>query len=234
MDEKNIDFDDLIENFMKNNGIHKIIAISGGSDAILSGVPEGDLLQAQYKEFSRSFEERVIDQFIGKLRGYLIAILTGGTKWGVPKTANIIAKKYGIKTIGIYPLVGKKHALGDDILDLSICVEPRYGASRWGDESSIFTNLLDGAIVFSGGAGTLIECAHILKINEDLRKKNQPLKYIVPISGTGGVTDGLSFIWSKPEIRSECMPNFRVYNGFQAADLIREKLVLDDYLSEYV
>lgn len=234
MDERSADYNDIIESFIKNHGIHKVIAISGGSDAVLNGVPEDDPLQAQYQEFTRSFEERIIDQFIGKLRGYLIAILTGGTKWGVPKTATIIAKKYGIKTIGIYPLVGKKYALGDNLLDLSICVEPQYGASRWGDESPIFTNLLDSTIVFSGSAGTLVECAHILKINEDLRKKNQPLKYIVPISGTGGVADGLSFIWAKPEIRSECMPNFRVQNGFQAADIIREKLTLDDYLSEYV
>ena len=230
MDEAN--HDKIISEFKKNHGIQRIIAFSGGSNAEISGVPENDPLQVKYKEFAQGLETRILRECIGKLRGYQIAILTGGTKWGVPKTAAEIAREYGIKTIGIYPLIGKKHALGSDCLALSICVEPRYGESRWGDESPIFSKLLDAVVVFSGGAGTLIECAHILKINEALQKNGLPVKYIVPISGTGGVADGLPFIWAKPDIRSACMPNYRVCTGAVAADIIIDKLNLFDYIQE--
>lgn len=227
-----VNHDKIISEFKKNYGIQRVIAFSGGSSSEISGVPEGDPLQAQYKKFSQELETRILRECIGKLRGFQIAILTGGTKWGVPKTAIEIAKSYGIKTIGIYPLAGKKHALGDEHLDLSLCIEPRCGESRWGDESPIFSKLLDGVIVFSGGAGTLIECAHILKINEALQKNGLPVKYIVPISGTGGVADGLPFIWAKPEIRSICMPHSRVCTGAEAADIIIDKLNLYDYIQE--
>jgi len=228
--EKESDYDHIISEFKKQYGIKKVIAFSGGSDSKLNGVPDDDPLQKKFEEFSKILEERIISDCLGKFRGYQIAILTGGTKWGVPNTSSVVAKKYGLKTIGIYPLVGKKHALGDEILDLSMCVTPRYLESKWGDESPIFAKLLDGVVVFGGNAGTLIECAHVLKINETLKKSGESLKYIVPISGTGGVADGLPFIWAKPEIRAACMPSFRVTNGFQAADILREKLDLEDYL----
>ncbi|MBI5306656.1 hypothetical protein HZB04_03685 [Candidatus Wolfebacteria bacterium] len=220
---KMIDYDHLIGNFKKEYGIHNIIAFSGGADIELNGIPSDDPIQEQYKKFITALEERIIGYCIGKFRGYQIAILTGGTKWGIPKTATFTAKKFGLKTIGIYPLIGKKHALDKNMFDLEICVEHLFGESRWGDESPIFANLLDGVVVFSGGAGTLIECTHVLKINEALKKSGLPLKYIVPISGTGGVADGLPFVWAKPEIRFLCMPSFRIITGLQVADILRDK-----------
>lgn len=220
----------VIDEFKHSYGLHKIIAFSGGADAELHGIDQDDPLQAQYKQCAAAIEERLIGDAVGKFRGHRIAILTGGTKWGVPKTATMEAKKHGLMTIGIFPLTGKRHALGDEFLDLSFCVEPAYGDSRWGDESPLFTNLLDGVIVYGGGAGTLTECAHLLKINEALLKAGgDSLKYIVPISGTGGVADGLPFIWAKPEVRSRCMPKHRVTSGIEAADIIIEKLNLYDY-----
>src|SRR5207247_182413 len=101
---------------------------------------------------------------------YRIALLCGGTKFGVPAAAAEYAKEAGIPTIGVYPTVGTKHALPGDRLDLSICVPPAVGESDWGDESPVFAKLLDGVIVYGGGAGTLIEAAHILKCNESLIK----------------------------------------------------------------
>src|SRR6056297_1367011 len=153
--EKN--YSRIISDFMKEHGLHKIIAFSGGSDSEISGIAKDDPIQNQYKEFTRAHEERVIGDAVQKLKNYRIAILTGGTEWGVPKTAATKAKEHGMKTIGIFPLAGKKYTLPEDILDISLCVEPFVGESRWGDESPIFTNLLDGVIVYGGGAGTLIE-----------------------------------------------------------------------------
>lgn len=225
------DISRVIKEFLHHHGLHCIIAFSGGSDNGLSGVADDDPLQVKYKEVAASLEQRVVSEAIGKFRGYQVAILTGGTCFGLPQTATLVAKEYGFKTIGVYPLAGKKHALSDKHLDLSICVDPVIGdQSRWGDESAIFTNLLDGVIVYGGGAGTLIECAHILKINEAILKAGKaPLKYIVPISGTGGVADGLPFIWAKPEVRFHCMPSKRVLSGLEAADILRNQLNLDDF-----
>lgn len=220
----------IVAEFMHQNGLHKIVAFSGGADSELGGVSQDDPLQLQYQEYAAALETRFIGEAIRKFQGYRIAILTGGTTWGVPKTAAMEAKKCRLQTIGVYPLTGKKHALGNDILNLSICIEPFSGESRWGDESPVFTNLLDGVIVYGGGAGTLTECAHILKINEALLKSGKDsLKYIVPIAGTGGVADGLPFIWAKPDVRSKCMPHERVTSGSRAAEIIIEQLNLEDY-----
>lgn len=222
----------VVEAFKDAHGIHKIIAFSGGASTTLSGVGKQDPLQSEYEKLIQRAEERVLGDAVRLLRDYRIAVLTGGTKWGVPSVASRKAKELGLMTIGIFPLVGKKHALGEDLLDLTLCVEPSVGESRWGDESPIYANLLDGVIVCGGGAGTLTECAHILKINEGLAKAGKELKYLVPISGTGGVADFLQIIHADPELRSRCMPNTRVTSGLQAAEILREALGLEDYLRD--
>jgi predicted Rossmann-fold nucleotide-binding protein len=223
------DYTTSIQAFMYQHGLHKVIAFSGGSDDRLEGVSD-ESIQSTYKVAIQQKEDYIIDQAVRKFQGYRIAILSGGTKWGVPKTAATKAKKYGLKTIGVYPYIGINHALGDDLLDLSICVEPICGESHWGDESPTFTKLLDGVIVYGGGAGTLVEVAHLLKMNEVILKKGGLLKYIVPIAGTSGVADGLPFIWSKTDIRDKSMPSKRVMSGAEAADLLIDKLILTDYL----
>lgn len=224
------DYDAIIRDFLRSNGIQKVIAFSGGSNTEITGIADDDPLQAQYKEIWKRLEARIIGDCLGKLRGYPVAVLCGGTVWGVPKTAAEKAKEYDFKTIGVYPLTGKKHALDGNCLDLALCIEPRFADSQWGDESPIYTKLADAVVVFGGGAGTLIECAHILKINEKLIKNGTPPKYIVPIHHSGGVADGLPFMWSKQDIRAKCMPKHTIETGFQAADFIREKLNLDDYI----
>lgn len=226
------DYDHQIREFKKELGIHKIIAFSGGSSVELDGIPKEDPLQLQYQEIRKEHERRFLDECIGNLRGYRVAVLTGGTKFGFPKVATEKAKEYNLKTIGVYPLAGKKHALDDNLLDLSLCIEPQYGDSQWGDESPVYAKLLDAVIVFGGGAGTLIECAHILKINERLLSNKDELKYIVPITSSGGVASGLHFIWSKQEIRYACMPERRIDNGYAAAQFLKEKLNIYDYPTE--
>jgi predicted Rossmann-fold nucleotide-binding protein len=222
------DYSQVVQKFKDEHGLKKIIAFSGGSDTVMEGMPSDDPFQEQYKEFFKKFEERIIGDAIKKLSNYNIIILTGGTDLGVPNTATRIAKKYKMKTIGVYPLVGKKHALSENDLDLSLCVEPLVGESHWGDESTIFTNLLDGVIVFGGGAGTLVECAHLLKMNESIIKNGGPVKYIVPISGAGGVADGLNFVWGKAHVKALCMPLKKVTSGIEAVDILYDKLQLYD------
>lgn len=219
-----------IEKFKKQHGIHKIIAFSGGADAKIEGLTDDDPLQIQYKDLASKMEERVIGEAIKKLSYYNVLILTGGTNYGAPRAATIKAKEFGMKTIGIYPKKAKIESILVDYLDIGYEVQPLVGLTRWGDESPVFTNLLDGVIVYGGGAGTLTECAHILKINEALMKDGDPVKYIVPISGTGGVADALQWVSGKAEVKARCMPFHKVTSGIEAVDILCEKLDLYDYL----
>jgi len=225
----------LVRDFMHEHGLHKVIAFSGGADSTIPGVPEDDPLQTKYKEVATEREARVIGEALQIFSRYRVAILTGGTRWGVPKTATTMAKKLGIKTFGVFPQCGEKHWLGENEIDLSICVESSMKQSVWGDESPVFSKLLDGVIVYGGSAGTMAECAHLLKLNEAYFDKTGELKegavpkYMVPIAGTGGVASGLHSTWSKPPVRRHCMPFGRISSGIEAANLLVEKLNLDDY-----
>lgn len=226
----------IVNDFKVRHGIQKIIAFSGGADVNLSGVSSDNPLHKQYSAIISKLFENIIEDCIAKLVNMDIAILTGGTKWGVPYYALKKAKEYGFKTIGVYPEMGGKHAC-HDLLDLDICVPSMYGDSYWGDESSVFCKLLDADVVIGGGSGTLIECMHILKANETIHSRNQksksntPLKYIIPISGTGGTADSLHFVSAKKEILSESMPEEKVQSGLRAADILIETLNLYDYFN---
>lgn len=227
----NDDITKKIENFLEDKGIQIIIAFSGGSDPELPNVPSDDKLQNDFKTFSSKIEQRVISDAIKKFQNMRIAILTGGSKWGVPKTATQAAKDNGLVTIGVFPLTGKKYSLGPDLLDLSICVDPLFGESRWGDESSIFAKLLSGVIVYGGSAGTLVEISHILKMNEAIIKYGEKTpKLIVPLYSTGGVADGLPFIWAKQNVKRLSFPAKQISSGSDAADFLIGKLDMYDYL----
>jgi predicted Rossmann-fold nucleotide-binding protein len=219
--------DELVERFKSDNGIEVIVAFSGGADSGL-----GDQAPHEMKKF---LEERMREQFEDAmiyLGGYRIAILSGGTSFGVPGAAARAAKAAGLATIGVYPKVGEKYALPDELLDLRICVEPVFGKSAWGDESPVFTKLLDGVIVYGGGAGTLIEAAHILKCNETALKHELRPKFIVPISGSGGTADALPYCHGRVDVRAACMPQTTISTGRQAATWLEPQLNLFDYPQE--
>lgn len=222
------DYTEAVASFKKEFALHAIIGFSGGSDDKIEGVSEDDELQRHYKKFRRGFEERIINEALGVLRGHRVAILTGGTVWGVPNAATKAAKAAGFKTIGVFPQCGRKYAMTEELLDLKICVNPLVGESAWGDECPVWVSLVDGVIVIGGGAGTLTECAHIQKINESRVKYEHTPKFIVPIHGTGGVAEVLPHIWTKPEIRQASMPAERVHEGKAAARLLIDRLHLYD------
>ncbi len=226
MSEISSELDDRVREFKKQHGIHHIIAFSGGADAELPGVAGDDPLQKLYGQFVSSYEQQLVGQTLDILRHYRIAVLSGGTKYGVPKTAILAAQQRNIKTIGVFPKIAEEGGKVVDGIDLPICVEPRYGQSRWGDEASVFAKLLDAVIVIAGKAGTLIEIAHILKMNEVLKKTGVTLKLILPMHGTGGVADGMPFIWGKQQIKNACIPSKPIETGSQAGRYLDESLGL--------
>jgi predicted Rossmann-fold nucleotide-binding protein len=222
------DFNADLSAFLNTYGLGRVIGVSGGSDDKLAGIPDDDPLQTRHAGYQDALHERLLQDIMKPLRGYGVAILTGGTKWGVPKMAVQVARQHGFKTIGVLPKAGEHHSLEDDMLDLKIVVEPLIGEGAWGDEGPVWTSLIDGLIVIGGAAGTLTELAHIMKLNEARCKRGDRPKYMVPIHGTGGVADQVHQLWAKPAIRDRSMPRDRVYSGAQAARLLIEALDLDE------
>ncbi|ETX02875.1 MAG: hypothetical protein ETSY1_01990 [Candidatus Entotheonella factor] len=196
---------EAISNFRRLYNIDHIIALVGGSQ--------------------ETQDEDIISAII-RLHGYHVAILSGGTEWGVPHTAVVHAKQHNIKTIGVYPETGKKYAHGADLLDLRICVAPTLGESAWGDESEVFAKLLDGVIVFGGSTGTSVELSHLLKMNEAIMKKEGVLKYIVPVAGTGGAADELHNHCYNIGAKREALPIDDITTGDQAANFLINRLNL--------
>jgi predicted Rossmann-fold nucleotide-binding protein len=217
-----------LRTFYKAHGTRYVIGVSGGADDKLLNVPDNESLQLQYAEFQKQRLTAILDDFMRPLRGTKIAILTGGTSWGVPRLALEAARRYGFKTIGVMPKVGERHALDDEHVDLRITVEPFIGEGAWGDEAAVWTSVVDGVLMIGGGAGTLAEAAHIMKRNEALIKTEQRPKFLVPIYGTGGVADSLYQLWARPAIRDKSMPRAQVHTGADAAHRLIEALGLYD------
>lgn len=225
-----------IKEFKKRNAIDKIIAFSGGSDEKETEV------------------KSIVDEALQKLKNFSVAILTGGTKFGIPQFATQSAKNLNIKIIGILPIVGRKHALPSDDFDLQIFVAPSfagsldspniphrdlttndYSQSFWGDESPLFAKLADAMIVIGGGSGTLIEIAHAMKINETLIKPDSPRLpiFIVPVLGVSGVSEVINFLPFKENVRQKVLPiSERIFTGRQASDFLIRKLNL--YENEFI
>ena len=88
-----------VTSWKEQNGINKIIAISGGSSAEKIDWADPEIVEKLNKSVSE-YVNAVIEGALKKLRDYRIAILTGGTKWGVPEDAIRLAKSYGFPTIG--------------------------------------------------------------------------------------------------------------------------------------
>lgn len=191
-----------IDSFKKANGIEKIIAFSGGGD--------------DYFETSQDFVKNAVEA----LSQYPIAILSGGTSFGIPKLATTYAKAFNLPTIGVIPFKGEKYSLQD--LDLKLVIDPRFSNSEWGDESEVFSKLPDGAIFYGGMFGTLIEYAHIMKINQERLKKQQKPIYVAIATGTGSIIDNI-YALSQQSAQS-CFPDTRIITGGDAAKFIINKL----------
>lgn len=229
-----------IEEFKRERGIEYILAFSGGADdnsqliseitaELKSNLPTDthtsvDTIMNRAKN---ALVDRIVRDTLMPLRGYKIAILTGGTVWGVPKIAAAVARELDFPTIGIYPLVAenKGYDLKDDMLDVRICVHPSTGDSRWGDESPTFVRLFNGVVIIGGGAGTMVEVAHALKRNE---LKDRPVKTMIPIIGSGGTADRVMSFPGKPQTMAKCLPPKSITTGAEASMYLRQNVFYED------
>ncbi|HWQ60068.1 MAG TPA: hypothetical protein VN420_02880 [Candidatus Fimivivens sp.] len=177
-------YQDTIGKFLKDNDLAGVVAISGGLNPKDDGAERkaSDLLHAM----------------LGGLNPNHFAVQTGGTKWGIPSLANLAARNHNMKTIGVYPRRGRKHALPTDFLDFAIEVGPfavRPGTpdeecGQWGDEAPVFASLADVMVVIGGGPGAEAEVSLAMKRNGGSVRPT----VVVPVIGFGGIADLLPII----------------------------------------
>lgn len=167
----------VTEGFLTEHGLSGVVAFSGG----LNPKDAGSERRAQ------DMLHEILDGFAPNR----FAVQSGGTKWDIPWLAIQAARNQNMKTIGIYPRHGQKHAIPSDLIDLAIEVGPvavRAGEERpgqWGDESSTFANMADVIVVIGGGPGTMVEVGLAMKRNGEATRKT----VIVPMLGFGGIAD---------------------------------------------
>ncbi|MEK7102663.1 MAG: hypothetical protein AAB912_03480 [Patescibacteria group bacterium] len=185
----------------------RFIAISGGSDTETEPAIH-DFLDAFFAELP---EDRVV-------------LITGGTRGGIPEYATIAGKTQQLPVIGIVP----ERAVGTDkilpMLDLVIGVEPRYGASEWGDESELFVKLADAIIFLGGNWGAALEFTRAMKINTvRVRHGEQPI-YLIPILSIAGIPQALwTHAHRSVELMSACFPDAPTSSPQVVAAFLREK-----------
>lgn len=235
------DFTSAFEAFKQDRGIRFVLAFSGGADGrdpLTERITERLLSEFGHSldpdrrrrivdDAKKEYVAAIVRDVLMPLRGYRIAVLTGGTIWGVPAIATQVGRELGFATIGVYPLAAaqKKQVLPDEMIDLTVCVHPLLGPSMWGDESAAYTKLLDAVIIIGGGAGTMVEVSHLLKQNE---KASLRIKHIIPISGTGGTADKLSFFPGRPDIMAKCLPSMPITSGADACTFLTRAVLLED------
>lgn len=194
-------------------------------------VPNTDL-QDKVKKYSDELKCEIINDIMKRLKDYNIAILTWWTSWDVPKIATKLAREYNLPTIWVLPERWKKSSMWKEYLNAEIVVPPIFWESHYWDESSIYAKLLDWAFMVWWWAGTLIEFAHIMKINEWLNKYNKKLKKIVPITWIPWVAEAVSYIPWNEEIKSLTFPNRNIIEPKEAFEILKKDLDLDDILKE--
>lgn len=231
------DYARFVESFLADRGIHFVLGFSGSADDSspllrhvvehLTDAARADEFDALIADAKREYVAGIVRDVLAPLRGYRIAVLTGGTAWGVPAVATEVAKSLGFTTIGVFPLAAslkQSTMLPDGLLDLAICVHPFVGGSQWGDEAAVYTKLLNALVIIGGGAGTMVEVAHLLKQNE----KNIPVKHLIPILGTGGTADVLPFFPGKPKVMAQCLSSKAITTGEEACLRLKEIALISD------
>ncbi|MGE5299043.1 MAG: hypothetical protein ACM3KF_03315 [Acidobacteriota bacterium] len=207
---------DKVHDVLTRNAIKYIIGISGDADVTQQLRTEG-----------------LVEAFIETIKQHPCAVLTGGTKGGVPQIGVEIAKRHGIPRIGVFPQQGHKYALWNE-LDIAIeTTPPDMGEGTFGTETPTFVNLLDAATIIGGSYGTLTEVTTILKTNvkrlADAKRYPEsvvrPPIYIAPISGTGGAADHaheIARVFGRGA--DTTLPQQPIASGAEAAAFILEKL----------
>lgn len=165
--------------FKERHKISHIIGVMGGSD------------QTNEQEISGILYETLHNV---RLQFPNIALLSGGTKGGIPEIIVKVANSLGIPCVGVFPEACDKYVLKDE-LDFQIPVPPPIlGNTTWGSETPVFADLADVYIVIGGEWGTLVEAATILKNNKSKLKRGEKPIRIICLEHFGGIAEILEKI----------------------------------------
>ncbi len=207
----------------------KIIAFTGGWQGIKLNFKD-DNIQKRINEESTHTKEIIIRDIISRLKNYDVAILSWWTDFDIPKIATNIANEYNLPTIWVLPRRWEKYSMWNEKLNIEIIVDSSYSESQYWDESSIFAKLSDWIIVIWWWSWTLIEFAHVMKINENLHRYNQALKKVIPIHWLGWLSEMLHHIPWNDEIKKLTLPKTTNYNWVEAFEWLKNELNLDEKL----
>ena len=222
-------FPEVWQGFRETQGTHFSIAVLGGAVADLQGVsPE---LAARHRAVLDERVQGSIREMLGLFRDHGIAVVTAGTNSGVPAAASSMAAELGLTLVHFHPVIAHRYLNADAQPDLEVCVLPRTSEnSSWGDDSADLLSLVDAVVFIGGGYGTLIELAHVLKLNEaKIRRGERPI-FMVSLHDFGGFGDRL-YDFATPNVREECMPHERIFLGRDAAKFILRSLHADEIYS---
>lgn len=204
------ELDATIASFRERHGLRACIGLSGSADP-----QEG--------------AELAVEGFLWSLKGTGIAVVTSGTKQGVPHAAFRVAKNLGIPVIRVFPVCARERGhLIEEPADLEVEIPPRVGMSMWGDESEVFVKLSDAFLFVGGSAGTLVEIAHWAKLNKTRAARKQPLIPGVPIALGEGWSDWMSREGHRvfSEFYDQAAPTYSVGSGLKAAEWLCKRLSL--------
>lgn len=197
-----------IAEFKQKFAVSYIVSISGSAD----------------KKYEKLAEDEITCLVKGlKKSNSKFAVLSGGTKTGVPEIATQVARKNDIPTIGVFP--PKARSSGDvlyDILDLPIeTLAPSIGKPGFGTETPSFAQLPDYAVFIGGGLGTAMEACMMLKLNKSRIEKHEVPIFICPI-GSDRATELIPLLASLEPILASCLA-INLLSGSDAAEYIKGK-----------
>lgn len=165
-----------LQEFKTDFAVTHIVAISGGADGVNEAIAKGII-------------RGICSELI--LNDAPVAILSGGTRGGIPEMVLRVAKEYELPTLAVFPRKARidRNVLAE-LIDLPIeGVPPSLGDPTFGTETPTFAQIPDIAVVIGGGFGTLIEVACMMKQNQARFRKGKPPIYIIPILNTTGTAD---------------------------------------------
>lgn len=200
-----MNLDEQVVAFRKHLDLQSLIGISGGA-----------------KEYSLAETirvARVVDEAVGVFARKHIGLVTSGTKQGIPCHTMSCAFDNVVPVVRIFPARGQKHLTPHTLIKLDLEIEPRCGASEWGDESEVFVKVADAFLFIGGGAGTLVEIAHWAKMNQTRADHSIPPIPAVPVMGFGGVSEWLVREGAThfPSFFTNATPPEAIQSGHEAA-----------------
>ena len=148
--------------------------------------------------------------------------------------ATQVANEFGFPTIGVFPLTAKdKHSLplkaqGANAvakLDLAVCVHPLLIQAR-------------GVMNHSSTPRCWTASSSLVAVparwwrwhtsSNSTNGKESRKKHIIPVYGTGGTADKLSFFPGKPKTMATCIPSHPITSGREVCQYLLEQVVTDD------